>query len=272
MGAMTRFEVVDNIGIVTLCRPPVNAVNEEMKLELIELFESLNDGRIDIHALILRSELEKGFCGGADTKEWYNPEKAANVPILINRMQEAIFKCNVPTIAAVNGWCIGMGFAMVSLFDVIIAEEDSWFMFPEVNVGTVGGPMWLTRIMQEKIARYYLLTGEKIPAEEMYRLGVALKVAKKGELMDEAMNVARKLTAKYPPTLWAIKAIMNKTELEVQDVIEVTKKMREYGNKQLLGDDPNKREMTAAFNEHRKPVYDLQYLERAQKRIKESRE
>ena len=90
--------------------------------------------------------------------------------------------------------------------------------------------------------------------------------------MDEALNVARKLTAKYPPTLWAIKAIMNKTELEVQDVIEVTKKMREYGNKQLLGDDPNKREMTAAFNEHRKPVYDLQYLERAQKRIKESRE
>ena len=271
MSEFTRFEVVDNIGILTLCRPPVNAVNEEMKLDIIELLESLNDGRIDVYALIIRSELEKGFCGGSDTKEWYVPEKAANVAPLIDRMQEAIFKCNVPIISAVNGWCIGLGFAMVSLTDVIIAEEGSWFMFPEVNVGTVGGPMWLTRIMQEKAARYYLMTGEKIPAEEMYRLGIVLKVTEKGQLMEEAMNVARKLAAKYPPTLWAIKTIINKTELEVQDVIEVTRTMRKYGNTTLLGGDPNKREMTVAFNEHRKPVYVLAYLEKAQKTIKETR-
>ena len=268
----TRFEVKDHIGIVTLCRPPVNAVGEQMKLELIDLFESMNESRTDVHAIIMCSD-QKGFCGGADTKEWYTlpPERRANIPVLIDRMQKAIFKCNVPIIAAVNTWAIGMGFAMVSLCDVIIAEKGSWFMFPEVNVGTVGGPAWLTRIMPEKMARYYLLTGERIPAEEMYRLGCVYKVVEKADLMDEAMAVARKLTAKYPPTLWTIKTIMNKAELEVQDVIETTSELRRFGNLKILADDPNKREMTAAFNEHRQPVYDYAYLEQAQKRLKEER-
>ncbi len=273
MSDCTRFEIVDHIGILTLCRPPVNAVNEQIKLDCIEVFESVNDGRIDIHAIILRSD-QKGFCGGADTKEWMSPdvELRKRGPILINRMQEAMYRCNVPVIAAVNGFAIGMGFAMASLADVIIAEKDAWFMFPEVNVGTVGGPAWLTRIMPEKIARYYLMTGERIPAEEMYRLGCVFKICEKEDLLDEAMKIARKFTAKYPPTLWTIKTMMNKTEREVQDIIDVTGRMREFGNITILGTDTNKREMTKAFNEHRQPVYDLSQMEAAQQKLKEYRD
>jgi len=192
MSDCTRFEVIDNIGIMTLCRPPVNAVNEQIKLDLIELFESVNDGRIDVHAIILCSD-QKGFCGGADTKEWYGPDmgvRERSTP-LINRMQNAIYRCNVPVIAAVNTFAIGMGFGIVSLCDVILCDKDAWFMFPEINVGSVGAPTWLTRIMPEKMARYYLMTGEKIPAEEMYRLGCVLKVVEKDNLLDEAMEVAR---------------------------------------------------------------------------------
>ena len=273
MSDCTRFEVIDNIGIMTLCRPPVNAVNEQIKLDMIELFESVNDGRIDVHAIILCSD-QKGFCGGADTKEWYGPDmgvRERSTP-LINRMQNAIYRCNVPVIAAVNTFAIGMGFGIVSLCDVILCDKDAWFMFPEINVGSVGAPTWLTRIMPEKMARYYLMTGEKIPAEEMYRLGCVLKVVEKEALMDEAMAVARKLTAKYPPALWAVKTIMNQCECEVQDAISITTRTRDFGNKTILGDDPNKKEMTMAFNEHRKPVYDLGMLEIQQKKIKDYRE
>jgi enoyl-CoA hydratase len=267
MGNCTKFEVVDNIGILTFTRPPVNAVNQEIRLTLTELFESVTKSRTDIYAIVLCSD-QKGFCGGADTKEWYT-EAGKNSAAEINRMQDAIFKCNVPVIAAVNGFCVGMGFGIASLCDVIVAEKDAWFQFPEVNVGTVGGPAWLTRIMPEKMSRYYLLTGERIPAAEMYRLGIVYKLVEKEELFDTAMTIARKLTAKYPPTLWAIKTMMNLTEREAQDVIDVTGRMRALGNREVLGDDPNKREMTKAFNEHRQPVYDMQYLERAQERLKQ---
>ncbi len=271
MGELARFEVKDNIGILTLSRPPVNAVNSQMKIECAEVFESVNESRTDVHAIILCSD-QKGFCGGADTKEgWHAPPTPERMKIadLINRMQTAIHRCNVPVIAAVNGFCVGMGFAMASLCDVIIAEKDAWFMFPEVNVGTVGGPAWLTRIMPEKMARYYLLTGDKIPAEEMFRLGCVYKVVEKEALMDTAMEIARKLAGKYPPTLWAIKTMMNLTEREQADVVEVTGRMRLFGNRTILEGDPNKKEMTAAFNEHRQPVYDLSYLEIQQKKLLE---
>ncbi len=271
MGEVTRFEVKDHIGILTLSRPPVNAVNSQMKLECTEVFESVNESRTDVHAIILCSD-QKGFCGGADTKEgWHAPPTPERLKIadLINRMQNAIFKCNVPVIAAVNGFCVGMGFAMASICDVIVAEKNAWFMFPEVNVGTVGGPAWLTRIMPEKMARYYLLTGDKIPAAEMYRLGCVYKVVEKEELMDTAMEIAKKLTAKYPPTLWTIKTMMNLTERELQDVVEVTGRMRLFGNRTILEGDPNKKEMTNAFNEHRQPVYDLSYLEIQQKKLQD---
>jgi len=240
---------------------------------MCELFESVNDGRVDIHAIIICSD-QRGFCGGADTKEWYHPDperRARNAP-LINRMQNAIYRCNVPVICAVNGFCVGMGFAIASVCDVIIAEKDAYFSFPEINVGTVGGPAWLTRIMSEKMARYYLLTGENIPAEEMYRLGVVFKVVEKEDLMDEAMAIARKFTAKYPPALWAIKTLMNETEAEVQDLIEITARMRKLGNRQLMADDPNKKEMTMAFNEKRKPVYDMGGLAAQQQKIKAYRD
>jgi enoyl-CoA hydratase len=273
MSEFTRFEVVDNIGIVTLCRPPVNAMNVEIKEDMCELFESVNDGRVDIHCIIICSD-QKGFCGGSDTKEWYHPDaarRARNAP-LINRMQNAIYRCNVPVICAVNGFCVGLGFAIASVSDVIIAEKNAWFSFPEINVGTVGGPAWLTRIMSEKMARYYLLTGEKISADEMYRLGVVFKVVEKADLMDEAMAIARKFTAKYPPALWAIKTLMNETEAEVQDLIEITARMRMLGNRKLLSDDPNKKEMTMAFNEKRKPVYDMGGLAVQQQKIKAYRD
>ena len=272
MSEFTRFEVVDNIGIMTLCRAPVNAMNVEIKEDMCELFESVNDGRVDIRCIIICSD-QKGFCGGADTKEWYHPDaarRARNAP-LINRMQNAIYRCNVPVICAVNGFCVGLGFAVASVSDVIIAEKNSWFSFPEINVGTVGGPAWLTRIMCDKMARYYLLTGERIPAEEMYRLGVVFKVVKREELMDEAMVIARKFTAKYPPALWAIKTLMNETEAEVQDAIDTTARMRKLGNRTFMGDDPNKKEMTMAFNEKRKPVYTMDGLKYQQDKIKNYR-
>ena len=273
MGECTRFEVVDNIGIVTLCRPPVNAVGDVMKKELIEIFESVNNDRVDVHCIIINSD-QRGFCGGADTKEFYHPDealRARNVP-LINRMQNAIYRCNVPVIAAVNGFCFGMGFGIISICDVVIAEKNAVFAFPEINVGSVGGPLWLTRIMSEKMARYYLLTGENIPADEMYRLGVVYKVVEKEELMDEAMTIAKKFTAKYPPALWAIKTLMNETEAEVQDLLEITNRMRKLGNRQLMANDPNKKEMTMAFNEKRKPVYDMGGLAAQQQKIKAYRE
>ena len=63
--------------------------------------------------------------------------------------------------------------------------------------------------------------------------------------------------------------MMNLTEREHRDVLDISSRMRTLGNTRILANDPNKKEMTAAFNEHRKPVYDMTYLQRAQERLAE---
>lgn len=272
MSEYTRFEVKDHIGILTLSRPPVNAVCADMKAECLEILEAVSLTRTDIWAIIICSD-QKGFCGGDDTKEWIGrtPEQRARAARLLSDLYKALYCCNVPLIAAVNGFCVGLGMGIVSLCDVIIAEKDAWFQMPEVNVGTVGAPSFLTRFLPEKMARYYALTGERIPAQEMHRLGGVLKIVEKEALLDAALEVAKKLAAKYPPTVWTIKTMMNLTEREHSDLLDISSRMRTLGNVRILANDPNKKEMTQAFNEHRKPVYDMAYLKRAQERIQEIR-
>ena len=164
MGEFVKFEVQDHIGIVTIHRPPVNAVCESIRLDLIEIFEGLNK-RIDVYCVILRT-IGPGFSGGHDLAESSGKNAYKySIPRTINHSCDAIYRCRVPVIAAVHGYVIGMGLAYASICDMIVASDDASFKFPEINVGTVGGPAWLTRIMSEKMARYYLLTGEKISAD-----------------------------------------------------------------------------------------------------------
>ena len=254
------FTVEDNIGVVTLNRPPVNAICEEIRLDLIEIFESLNN-RTDVYCVILRAE-GKGFTGGHDLKEGRaNPEIKARTKETISRSTQAIYNCRVPIIAAVHGFVIGMGLAYSSLCDIIIASEDAQMCFPEVKVGTVGGPFWFKRIVPDKVARYHFYTGKPISAKEMEKYGAVLKVVPKEELFAAALEVAKEIAAMYPPSVWASKMVITEGEKEVQDVVDVSDRMRHRGNNEILGADPNRSEMVRAQLEHRKPVYDLSYFQ-----------
>ena len=257
------FTVEDHIGVVTLNHPPVNAFNEEMRLDIAEIFESLNK-RTDVYAVILRAE-GKGFSGGRDLHEaqarFGNPEVEARHVAQISRSTNAVYNCRVPVIAAVHGFVVGMGLAYVTLCDIIVAAEGSRFMFPEIKVGTVGGPFWFKRIVPDKVARYHFYTGTPIYAPEMEKYGAIHKIVPHEQLFDAAMEVAKEIAEMYPPSVWASKMVITEGEKEVQDVVDISDRMRYRGNHELLGNDPNKAEMNLAQIEHRKPVYDLSFFE-----------
>ena len=94
----------------------------------------------------------------------------------------------------------------------------------------------------------------------MVRYGAVLKVVPKEELFDCAMGIAKEIAEMYPPSVWASKMVITEGEKEVQDVVDISDRMRYRGNEELLGGDPNKQEMRLALLEHRKPVYDLSYF------------
>ena len=265
MSELFDFTVENHIGVITVHRPPVNVWNQEIRVGIAEILESLNE-RTDVYCVILRAE-GKGFCGGIDVKEWGSPNKELikNIPLTVSRVTSAFYNCRVPVIAACHNFTIGIGFAVCTVCDFIVCEEDAYFQFPEINVGTVGGPFWLKRIFPDQIARYYLLTGEKIPASVMQQYGAVVKVTPKGQALEGAMEIAKVIAKKYPAAAWTIKQIMNRGEKEVQDVIDINDRMRKWGNEEVLAGDPNKAEMSTAFLEHREPVYDLNFLNKKEK-------
>jgi len=261
MGEFVKFEVQDHIGIVTIHRPPVNAVCESIRLDLIEIFEGLNK-RIDVYCVILRT-IGPGFSGGHDLAESSGKNKYNySIPRTINHSCDAIYRCRVPVIAAVHGYVIGMGLAYASICDMIVASDDASFKFPEINVGTVGGPFWLKRLIPDKIAREKFYLGEPLSAQEMLNFGAINRVVPKDQLMDAAMELAKKVAKKYPGAIWATKMCIVEGELEMYDIVDISARKRVRGNEDLTAGDPNKRELTRAQLEHREPVWDLEYLKR----------
>ncbi len=260
MGEFVKFEVADHIGVVTIHRPPVNAICEAIRLDLIEIFEGLNK-RSDVYCVILRAE-GPGFTGGHDLKEAGLGTNKYSIPRTINHSCDALYRCRVPVIAAVHGYVIGMGFAYASLCDIIIASDDASFKFPEINVGTVGGPFWLKRIVPDKVARWKFYLGEALTPQEMLQYGAINKVVPREQLMDAAMETARRIAEKYPASIWATKMCIVEGELEQYDVVDLSARMRVRGNEDLLRGDTNKRELGRAQLEKRKPVWDEEILKK----------
>ena len=263
MGPYVTFTVEDHIGIVTIDHPPVNAICESIRLDLSEIFESLNT-RTDVYAVILQAK-GNGFSAGHDLKEVReskDPGLAARIQPTISRSCHAIYRCRVPIIAAVHGYVLGMGFAYASICDIIVASEDASFKFPEINVGTVGGPFWLKRIIPDKLARYHFYTATPLSAKRMEELGAVVRVVPRDQLFDAAMEIARSIAKKYPPAVWATKMCIIEGELENCDIVDLSDRMRERGNRELLGGDPNKSELARAQLEHRDPVFDMEPFKR----------
>jgi len=261
-----KIEIQDHIAVVTLDRPPVNAFCEEMRIDIAEFFESLNK-RTDVYCVILRAE-GKGFTGGHDLteskKRTEDPSWGPRIQQTISRATNAVYNCRVPLICAVHGYVVGMGFAFATISDVIVASDDARFMFPEIKVGTVGGPFWFKRIVPDKVARYHFYTGKPIAAADMVKFGAVHSVVPKDQLLDTAMGIAKEIAEMYPPSVWASKMVITEGEKEVQDVVDISDRMRHRGNNEILGGDPNKGEMIRAFLEKRKPVFDLSYFEKTE--------
>lgn len=116
-----------------------------------------------------------------------------------------------PTIAAVQGWCIGGGTDMVLCADMIIAAEGASFGYPPSRVwGTPTTAMWVYRMGLER-AKRYLLTGDEIPAPEAARIGLILETVPDDELQDHAFAFAKRMAQVPTNQLVMLKLLCNQT-------------------------------------------------------------
>jgi enoyl-CoA hydratase len=250
---MYRLDVADGIATVTFDRPPVNAQNRQTREEAIRLMDILSD-RDDVRVVILTGA-GKVFSAGADVKERVGLVKEPGDYVRHNRLAREYFysfsDCGKPVIAAVNGPAFGAGFALMLACDIMIASEDAYFVMPEIDVGLAGGAGFLMQHFGKSMARMMYFTGRRIPASELYRLGVISACVPREKLMDEAMQIAREIASKSPIAVKEIKRAFN--------VVEEMPTRDGYRYEQTITVDlshtEDAQEAQRAFVEKRKPVF-----------------
>ena len=248
-----RLDVTDFVATVTVDRPPVNAQNRQSREEAIRLFDQLSD-RDDVRCIILTAS-GKVFSAGADVKERVGLVQEPGDYLRHNRLTREFFyavsECSKPVIAAVQGPAFGAGFALMLACDIMLASEDAYFVMPELDVGLAGGAGFLMQHFSRSIARMMYFTGRRIPAAELYRLGVISACVPRDRLMDEARKMAAEIAAKSPVAVAQVKRAFN--------VVEEMPTRDAYRYEQTITVDLSKTEDTKeaqrAFVEKRKPVF-----------------
>ena len=123
-------------------------------------------------------------------------------------------------VAAVNGAAVGLGCSVAVSCDVVYIAESAFMSDPHVSIGLVagdGGAVTWPLLMSILKAKYYLLTGERIPAAECVELGLANFVVPDGELMSSAVELAHRLAKQPQQALEETKRAIN---LHVQAAIQ----------------------------------------------------
>lgn len=248
-----KVEVTEHVATVVMDRPPVNAQNAQFRNEILEVFDSFND-REDVRVAVLTGA-GRIFCAGADIKERGSVIKAPGDYARHNRVAReytnCIRECAVPVIAAVNGPALGAGFGLMAACDIMLASDNAVFGMPEIDVGLAGGAAMLTHLVGKSRGRRILFTGERIPAAEMYRLGVIEWCGPREALMDEALKLARTIASKSPLAMRLAKKAYNVCEnMPQRDGYRF-----EQDYTVQLSQTEDAKEAQRAFAEKRKPVF-----------------
>ncbi len=213
-----KFEARDGIAFLTLSRPQVaNALNDTMAIELTDACQIIRQ-RDDIHVVILSGEGEKGFCAGGDLTEFSDglenhQYESKQRLVLRSNSVNIIASLNRPVIAAVHGYALGLGLGLVLGCDIRIADDSAVFAAPDVGKGYIpmsGVTQRLPRLIGRGKALEMLVTGERIDAQEAWRIGLINKVVPRDRLLPEAEEWARKLAAKAPVAVRFARETVNK--------------------------------------------------------------
>jgi enoyl-CoA hydratase/carnithine racemase len=248
-----HYEIVDtNIAIVSIHKPPVNALNSETYGELYEVFHeiSLNDS---IYVVILKSEIDKYFVAGADVKEFvdFNSHTGYFYSNRNNLIREYIRKYNKPIICAINGIAFGGGLALSLICDIRIASEEAMFNLGEINMGIIGATQYIAKIAHLGTACKMVYSGEPIDAETALRVGLVDEIVPPEKLMPRCMDLGSKIAKKSPVALQAAKKCMIESQ---NSLLDSGLKYEENLLSQLWGTE-DKNEAVKSFLEKREPHF-----------------
>ncbi len=257
MSEPIKTERADQVLLVTLDRPPANAIDLATSRIMGEVFKDFRDDS-DLRVAIITGGGEKFFCPGWDLKAAADGDAVDGDYGVggFGGMQE-MRDLNKPIIAAVNGIACGGGLELALSADIILAADHATFALPEIQSGTVAdaAAVKLPKRVPYHIAMELLMTGRWIDAQEAHRWGLVNQILTAEELLPAAWEQAKALAAGPPLVFAAIKEIVREAEaMTFQTAMnKITK--RQFRTVDILYDSEDQEEGARAFAEKRDPVW-----------------
>src|SRR5215831_20725386 len=228
IGKTLRTDLEHGVFAITLTRAAeYNTITPELRDELAAAIDA-GDAASDARVILLRAE-GPAFCAGYGLDWSTAAQSVESDPEAPDRRRSRVWDSVAdlrmmgrfvatymklwyaakPTIAAVQGWCVGGGTDMVLCADLIVAGEGAKFGYPPSRVwGTPTTAMWVYRMGLER-AKRYMLTGDEIPARKAAELGLILEVVPDERLLDHALGLARRMARVPTNQLMMLKLLCN---------------------------------------------------------------
>ena len=248
---------LEGVLVVTIDNPTANAMKLSMFRELRDIFNNVREDYVAARCVVLTGE-GKIFCAGADTREL----AARTTEMQLARSEisrscfDAIRRCSLPAIGAINGAAVGAGVVIAACCDIVLASDTAHFSLTEVLVGALGGTRHTTRLVPNKLMRYMALTGQRVGAQEFARHGGILEILSTEALIPRALEIAGQIAALSPYGVQLMKESINLTEdLPLTEAYRI-----EQLYTTLASNLPDAAEAASASREKRKPRWSGQSI------------
>lgn len=252
------YEVDQGVAAITFNRPDVlNAFNRAMASEVRQALSAAS-ADAEVRAVLITGA-GRAFCAGQDLaeampKEGPAPDLGDIVARGYNPIVRTIRQLDKPVVCAVNGVAAGAGANLAFGCDFVIAASDASFIQSFSKIGLVpdtGGTFFLPRLVGLARATALMMLGDKVSAQDAVSMGLILRVAESGTLLEDATAFARQLATRPTRGLGLMKRALNASAtngLDEQLALEAQLQAE-------AGSTADYREGVKAFLEKRSPVF-----------------
>ena len=259
MSDIVKYEVRGRVALITLNRPEArNAVNGDVANGLEAAIDQMeDDASVWVGVLSANTEGQERpvFSAGADLKA-INAGQAASLGTRRGGFAGYVYReRRKPVIVAVDGLATAGGCEIVLASDLVVATTRSAFGLAEVTrnlIAGAGGLFRLPRAIGQAAAMEAILTGEPIPAERAYALGMVSRLVEPGEAENAARALAERITRAAPMAVWESRAVVRAAATGTED--ELTR-MTDRASAAVMKSEDLK-EGLLAFIEKRPPVFE----------------
>ena len=196
---------------LVLSRPPLNVVFYPQREEMAKSFLKLDQNQ-DVRVIVLRSDGDN-FSSGGNIAGFLEES-----PEDLTKLAENVMipeKLRKPVIAAIKGYCFGVGFEFALACDFRVVTHDAQLSLPEMKIGMIagsGGSARLAKMIGISRTKNIIMRGKRLTGQEAYDLGMACELVSINELEQTVENLVQELINVSPLAQRTMKSVLNHTE------------------------------------------------------------